>query len=118
VLDWAHVDASVRVLSLLGWAFPLLLSGIEIDFDRLRGTRQQLGGADGADAGLGEQGGHSGADQAAEILEAGFQGVQACDLAGELAQGLAQVLFADRLARAAEPGQPHRGPGTSAGRRS
>ena len=33
MLDWAHVDASVRVLSLLGWAFPLLLSGIEIDFD-------------------------------------------------------------------------------------
>jgi hypothetical protein len=38
VFDRAHVDASVRVLSLLGWAFPLLLSGIEIDFDRLRST--------------------------------------------------------------------------------
>jgi hypothetical protein len=38
VLDRADVDASVRVLSLLGWAFQLLLSGIEIDFDRLRGT--------------------------------------------------------------------------------
>jgi Kef-type K+ transport system membrane component KefB len=38
VLDWADVDASVRVPSLLGWAFPLLLSGIEIDFDRLRST--------------------------------------------------------------------------------
>jgi hypothetical protein len=24
VLDWAHGDASVRVPSLLGWAFPLL----------------------------------------------------------------------------------------------
>ena len=24
VLDWADVDASVRVPSLLGWAFPLL----------------------------------------------------------------------------------------------
>jgi hypothetical protein len=67
---------------------------------------QQLGGADGADAGIGEQGGHPGADQAAEILEAGFQGsVQACDLAGELAQGLAQVLFADRLARAGPQSQ-------------
>lgn len=38
VLDWAHVDASVRVLSLLGMAFQLLLSGIEIDFDRLHST--------------------------------------------------------------------------------
>ena len=38
VLDSAHVDASVRVLSLLGLAFLLLLSGIAIDFDRLRGT--------------------------------------------------------------------------------
>ena len=28
VPDWAHTDASVRVLSLLGLAFLLLLSGI------------------------------------------------------------------------------------------
>jgi Kef-type K+ transport system membrane component KefB len=38
VPDWAHADASVRVLALLGLAFLLLLPDMEIDFDRLRGT--------------------------------------------------------------------------------
>src|ERR671933_211212 len=37
VLDWAHVDEPVNVLSLFGLAFLLLLAGLEIDFDRLRG---------------------------------------------------------------------------------
>jgi Kef-type K+ transport system membrane component KefB len=37
VLGWAEVDSPVRTLSLLGLAFLLLLAGLEIDFDRLRG---------------------------------------------------------------------------------
>jgi Kef-type K+ transport system membrane component KefB len=37
VLGWAHVDEPVRVLSLVGLAFLLLLAGLEIDFNRLRG---------------------------------------------------------------------------------
>jgi Kef-type K+ transport system membrane component KefB len=36
-LNWAHVDEPVRVLSLIGLAFLLLLAGLEIDFARLRG---------------------------------------------------------------------------------
>lgn len=37
VLGWAEVDAPVKTLSLLGLAFLLLLAGLEIDFDQLRG---------------------------------------------------------------------------------
>jgi Kef-type K+ transport system membrane component KefB len=37
ILGWAHVDEPVRVLSVVGLAFLLLLAGMEIDFDRLRG---------------------------------------------------------------------------------
>jgi Kef-type K+ transport system membrane component KefB len=37
VLGWVHVDAPVRVMSLLGLAFLLLLAGLEVEFDRLRG---------------------------------------------------------------------------------
>ena len=37
VLSWAHVDEPVRVLSVLGLAFLLLLAGLEIDLGRLRG---------------------------------------------------------------------------------
>jgi Kef-type K+ transport system membrane component KefB len=37
VLGWARVDAPVQVLSLLGLGFLLLLAGLEIDFDGLRG---------------------------------------------------------------------------------
>jgi Kef-type K+ transport system membrane component KefB len=36
-LGWVEVDEPVRVLSLLGLAFLLLLAGLEVDFDRLRG---------------------------------------------------------------------------------
>jgi Kef-type K+ transport system membrane component KefB len=42
VLGWAELDASVRTLSLLGLAFLLLLAGLEIDFDRLRGRLLQV----------------------------------------------------------------------------
>ncbi|HEV8603588.1 MAG TPA: cation:proton antiporter [Gaiellaceae bacterium] len=44
VLDWAKVDAPVRTLSLLGLAFLLLLAGLEIDFDRLRGRLLEVAG--------------------------------------------------------------------------
>jgi Kef-type K+ transport system membrane component KefB len=37
VLGWARVDEPVAVLSVLGLGFLLLLAGLEIDFDRLRG---------------------------------------------------------------------------------
>jgi Kef-type K+ transport system membrane component KefB len=36
-LGWAEVDEPVQVLSLIGLAFLLLLAGLEVDFDRLRG---------------------------------------------------------------------------------
>lgn len=38
VLNWAKVDEPVSVLSLIGLQFLLLLAGLEIDFDHLRGT--------------------------------------------------------------------------------
>jgi Kef-type K+ transport system membrane component KefB len=37
LLDWVEPDAALELLSLLGLAFLLLLAGLEIDFDRLRG---------------------------------------------------------------------------------
>ena len=42
VLSWADVDQPVRVLSIIGLAFLLLLSGLEIDVDRLRGRVLRL----------------------------------------------------------------------------
>ncbi len=45
VLGWASNDEPVQVLSLLGLAFLLLLAGLEIDFDRLRGRLLRLTGA-------------------------------------------------------------------------
>src|SRR5207302_6262550 len=37
VLGWVHVDGPVRVMSLVGLAILLFLSGLEIDFMKLRG---------------------------------------------------------------------------------
>ncbi len=37
LLGWASADEPVQVLSLIGLAFLLLLAGLEIDFERLRG---------------------------------------------------------------------------------
>ncbi|MEP7090438.1 MAG: cation:proton antiporter [Nocardioidaceae bacterium] len=37
VLGWAQLDEPVRVLSMIGLAFLLLLAGLEIEFNRLRG---------------------------------------------------------------------------------
>ena len=42
VLGWAHVDSPVRVMSLLGLAFLLLLAGLEVQFDMLRGRLLRL----------------------------------------------------------------------------
>jgi len=41
-LGWAKVDEPVTVLSTIGLAFLLLLAGLEIDFDRLRGRLLRL----------------------------------------------------------------------------
>jgi Kef-type K+ transport system membrane component KefB len=45
VLGWASNDEPVQVLSLIGLAFLLLLAGLEIDFERLRGRVLRLTGA-------------------------------------------------------------------------
>jgi Kef-type K+ transport system membrane component KefB len=37
VLGWVHVDGPVEVMSLLGLAFLLLLAGLEVEFEMLRG---------------------------------------------------------------------------------
>ena len=42
VLGWVSIDTPIQVLSLLGLAFLLLLSGLEVDFERLRGPLLQL----------------------------------------------------------------------------
>src|SRR5919198_3109496 len=41
-LGWVEVDRPVGVMSLLGLAFLLLLAGLEVDFDRLRGQLLRL----------------------------------------------------------------------------
>jgi Kef-type K+ transport system membrane component KefB len=45
VLGWVAVDDPVRVMSLLGLAFLLLLAGLEVDFDRLRGRLLRVASA-------------------------------------------------------------------------
>jgi Kef-type K+ transport system membrane component KefB len=37
VLGWVDVDAPVQVMSLIGLAFLLLIAGLEVEFERLRG---------------------------------------------------------------------------------
>jgi Kef-type K+ transport system membrane component KefB len=37
ILGWVHVDGPVEVMSLLGLAFLLLLAGLEVEFEMLRG---------------------------------------------------------------------------------
>src|SRR5438045_9549721 len=44
LLGWASNDEPVQVLSLIGLAFLLLLAGLEIDFDRLRGRLLRITG--------------------------------------------------------------------------
>jgi len=45
VLGWAKSDEPVQVMSLIGLAFLLLLAGLEIDFERLRGRLLRVTGA-------------------------------------------------------------------------
>jgi Kef-type K+ transport system membrane component KefB len=42
VLGWVHVDGAVQLMSLLGLAFLLLLAGLEVEFERLRGRLLEL----------------------------------------------------------------------------
>src|SRR6266496_2001529 len=44
VLGWAKADEPVQVMSLIGLAFLLLLAGLEIDFERLRGRLLRITG--------------------------------------------------------------------------
>jgi Kef-type K+ transport system membrane component KefB len=44
VLGWVHVDEPVRVMSMIGLAILLFLSGLEIDFERLRGRALKVAG--------------------------------------------------------------------------
>ena len=42
VLGWVSIDTPIRVLSLLGLAFLLLLAGLEVDYERFRGRLLRL----------------------------------------------------------------------------
>ena len=42
VLGWVSIDTPIRVLSLLGLAFLLLLAGLEVEYDRFRGRLLRL----------------------------------------------------------------------------
>jgi Kef-type K+ transport system membrane component KefB len=42
VLGWVTVDEPIRIFSLVGLAFLLLIAGLEVDFDRLRGRTLRL----------------------------------------------------------------------------
>jgi Kef-type K+ transport system membrane component KefB len=44
VLGWAEVDGPVQVMNLIGLAFLLLIAGLEVDFDRLRGRLLRVTG--------------------------------------------------------------------------
>src|ERR687886_789291 len=44
VLGWVEVDTPVQVMNLIGLAFLLLIAGLEIDFDRLRGRLLRVSG--------------------------------------------------------------------------
>ncbi|HEX4747347.1 MAG TPA: cation:proton antiporter [Gaiellaceae bacterium] len=43
-LGWVELDATIEVLALVGLAFLLFLSGLEVDFERLRGRQLGLTG--------------------------------------------------------------------------
>ena len=43
-LGWVEVDVTIEVLALIGLAFLLFLSGLEIDFEKLRGRQVGLAG--------------------------------------------------------------------------
>src|SRR5947209_8972538 len=43
-LGWVHVDRSIEVMSLIGLAFLLLLAGLEVEFEQLRGRLLRVAG--------------------------------------------------------------------------
>src|SRR5438034_3071242 len=43
-LGWVHVDRAIQVMNLIGLAFLLLIAGLEVDFDRLRGRLLRVSG--------------------------------------------------------------------------
>src|SRR5439155_558935 len=45
VLNWVQPDLAIRVLALLGLAFLLVLAGLEVDLERLRGRLLRLAGS-------------------------------------------------------------------------
>src|SRR5438874_7663245 len=44
VLGWASADEPVRIMALLGLSFLLLIAGLEVEYDRLRGRLLELTG--------------------------------------------------------------------------
>src|SRR5919201_308966 len=44
VLGWAHADEPVTVMSLIGLSFLLLIAGLEVDYERLRGRLLEVTG--------------------------------------------------------------------------
>jgi Kef-type K+ transport system membrane component KefB len=44
VLGWAHADEPVQVLALIGLSFLLLIAGLEVDYERLRGRLLRVTG--------------------------------------------------------------------------
>src|SRR6266704_2733488 len=45
VLGWARIDLPIQILSLIGLAFLLFLSGLEVDLSRLRGCPSLIASA-------------------------------------------------------------------------
>jgi Kef-type K+ transport system membrane component KefB len=44
VLGWAHADEAVTLMALIGLSFLLLIAGLEVDYDRLRGRLLEVTG--------------------------------------------------------------------------
>jgi Kef-type K+ transport system membrane component KefB len=44
VLGWAHADEPVRIMSLIGLSFLLLIAGLEVDYERFRGRLLEVTG--------------------------------------------------------------------------
>src|ERR687886_369868 len=44
VLGWAKADEPVQIMSLIGLSFLLLIAGLEVDYERLRGRLLEVTG--------------------------------------------------------------------------
>jgi Kef-type K+ transport system membrane component KefB len=44
VLGWAHADEPVQIMALIGLSFLLLIAGLEVDYERLRGRLLEVTG--------------------------------------------------------------------------